>query len=608
MYTYLLVHIHHTPGGIFMKKMLELISDVVGNAFEACGYDRGLGKVSVSNRPDLCEYQCNGALAGAKLYRKAPIMIAKDVVEKLGEETAFSKAEAVAPGFINMNLAPEFVAAYINEMVTAERFGCEKPEGQPAKTIVIDYGGPNVAKPLHVGHLRSAIIGESVKRICRYMGDKVIGDVHLGDWGLQMGLIIEGLRAEQPDLCYFDENYTGEYPAEAPFTIGELEQIYPAASARSKVDPGFAKVAHDATFKLQNGVPGYMALWQHILNVSIEDLKKNYAKLNVSFDVWKKESDAQPYVEGMIADMKEKGFAHLSEGALVVDVKEETDAKEVPPCILLKSDGATLYATTDLATILEREKLFAPDEIVYYTDKRQEMHFVQVFRCARKTGIVRPEVKLEHNTFGTMNGKDGKPFKTRDGGVMRLENLIREVTDAVYEKTLENRTVSAEEARKTAEIIGVAALKYGDLSNQASKDYVFDLERFCSFDGDTGPYLLYTIVRIGSICQKYDLLEDKIDGETAVLPAASDSEKALQLQLTAFGEMMQTAYAEKAPHKICTYLYDLSNVFNKFYHDTKILAEADPVRRAAYISLLRLTRNVLLTGIDLLGFEAPERM
>jgi arginyl-tRNA synthetase len=608
MYTYLLVHIHHTPGGIFMKKMLELISDVVGNAFEACGYDRGLGKVSVSNRPDLCEYQCNGALAGAKLYRKAPIMIAKDVVEKLGEETAFSKAEAVAPGFINMNLAPEFVAAYINEMVTAERFGCEKPEGQPAKTIVIDYGGPNVAKPLHVGHLRSAIIGESVKRICRYMGDKVIGDVHLGDWGLQMGLIIEGLRAEQPDLCYFDENYTGEYPAEAPFTIGELEQIYPAASARSKVDPEFAKVAHDATFKLQNGVPGYMALWQHILNVSIEDLKKNYAKLNVSFDVWKKESDAQPYVEGMIAEMKEKGFAHLSEGALVVDVKEETDAKEVPPCILLKSDGATLYATTDLATILEREKLFAPDEIVYYTDKRQEMHFVQVFRCARKTGIVRPEVKLEHNTFGTMNGKDGKPFKTRDGGVMRLENLIREVTDAVYEKTLENRTVSAEEARKTAEIIGVAALKYGDLSNQASKDYVFDLERFCSFDGDTGPYLLYTIVRIGSICQKYDLLEDKIDGETAVLPAASDSEKALQLQLTAFGEMMQTAYAEKAPHKICTYLYDLSNVFNKFYHDTKILAEADPVRRAAYISLLRLTRNVLLTGIDLLGFEAPERM
>ena len=595
-------------GGIFMKKMLELISDVVGNAFEACGYDRGLGKVSVSNRPDLCEYQCNGALAGAKLYRKAPIMIAKDVVEKLGEETAFSKAEAVAPGFINMNLAPEFVAAYINEMVTAERFGCEKPEGQPAKTIVIDYGGPNVAKPLHVGHLRSAIIGECVKRICRYMGDKVIGDVHLGDWGLQMGLIIEGLRAEQPDLCYFDENYTGEYPAEAPFTIGELEQIYPAASARSKVDPEFAKVAHDATFKLQNGVPGYMALWQHILNVSIEDLKKNYAKLNVSFDVWKKESDAQPYVEGMIADMKEKGFAHLSEGALVVDVKEETDAKEVPPCILLKSDGATLYATTDLATILEREKLFAPDEIVYYTDKRQEMHFVQVFRCARKTGIVRPEVKLEHNTFGTMNGKDGKPFKTRDGGVMRLENLIREVTDAVYEKTLENRTVSAEEARKTAEIIGVAALKYGDLSNQASKDYVFDLERFCSFDGDTGPYLLYTIVRIGSICQKYDLLEDKIDGETAVLPAASDSEKALQLQLTAFGEMMQTAYAEKAPHKICTYLYDLSNVFNKFYHDTKILAEADPVRRAAYISLLRLTRNVLLTGIDLLGFEAPERM
>ena len=591
-----------------MKKILELISNVVGDGFEACGYDRNLGKVSVSNRPDLCEYQCNGALAAAKLYRKAPIMIAGDVVKQLMNAPQFAKVEAVAPGFINLTLSAEYVAEYVKEMAASERFGCEKPDGEKAKTIVIDYGGPNVAKPLHVGHLRSAIIGESVKRICRFMGDKVIGDVHLGDWGLQMGLIIEGLRSQQPDLPYFDDSFEGEYPTEAPFTIGELEQIYPAASARSKEDEEFKKAAHEATFKLQNGVPGYMALWQHILNVSIEDLKKNYAKLNVEFDVWKKESDAQPYVEDMIAGMKNGGHARISEGALVVDVKEETDAKEVPPCILLKSDGATLYATTDLATILEREKLFAPDEIVYYTDKRQEMHFVQVFRCARKTGIVRPEVKLEHNTFGTMNGKDGKPFKTRDGGVMRLEDLIKQVADAVYEKTMENRTVSADEARKTAEIIGVAALKYGDLSNQASKDYVFDLERFCSFDGDTGPYLLYTIVRIGSICQKYEQMEGRFEGEVSVMPAIGESEKALQLQLTGFSEMMATAYAEKAPHKICSYLYDLANVFNKFYHDTKILAETDLTRQAAYISLLKLTREVLLTGIDLLGFEAPERM
>lgn len=589
-----------------MKKMLELISDVVGGAFEACGYDRGLGKVSVSNRPDLCEYQCNGALAAAKIYRKAPIMIAGDVIKKLEEAAEFSKAEAVAPGFINLTLSAEFVADYVNEMAAAERFGCERQDNP--KKIVLDYGGPNVAKPLHVGHLRSAIIGESVKRICRYMGDEVIGDVHLGDWGLQMGLIITGLKEQQPGLCYFDENYEGEYPAEAPFTISELEQIYPAASARSKVDEEFKRAAHDATFELQKGNRGYLALWNHILNVSVADLKKNYEKLNVEFDVWKKESDAQPYVEDMIADMKAKGFAHISEGALVVDVKEETDTKEVPPCILLKSDGATLYATTDLATLLEREKLFAPDEVIYCVDKRQEMHFTQVFRCAKKTGIVRPEVKLQFIGFGTMNGKDGKPFKTRDGGVMRLENLIREVTDSVYEKTVENRTVSPEEARKTAEIIGVAALKYGDLSNQASKDYVFDLERFCSFDGDTGPYLLYTIVRIGSICQKYEQLEGRSDGEVSVMPAANDSEKALQLALTGFGEMMQAAYAEKAPHKICTYLYDLSNVFNKFYHDTKILAETDLKRQAAYISLLRLTREVLLTGIDLLGFEAPERM
>lgn len=591
-----------------MRKILEMITEVVGDGFAACGYDKNLGKASVSNRPDLCEYQCNGALTAAKLYRKAPIMIAGDVVKRLEGAPQFSKVEAVAPGFINLTMSAEYVAEYVNKMAEAERFGCEKPDGEKAKTIVIDYGGPNVAKPLHVGHLRSAIIGESVKRICRFMGDEVIGDVHLGDWGLQMGLIIEGLRLEQPDLPYFDDEFAGKYPTEAPFTIGELEQIYPAASARAKEDAEFARAAHEATLKLQNGVPGYLALGDHIREVSIPDLKKNYEKLNVEFDVWKGESDVRPYVEDMIAKIKEDGFAHISEGALVVDVKEETDTKEMPPCILLKSDGAKLYATTDLATLLEREKLFAPDEVIYCVDKRQEMHFTQVFRCSKKTGIVRPEVKLQFIGFGTMNGKDGKPFKTRDGGVMRLEDLIKLVTDAVYEKTVENRTVSEADARKTAEIIGVAALKYGDLSNQASKDYVFDLDRFCSFDGDTGPYLLYTVVRIGSICQKYDQMEGRYEGEISVMPAIGESEKTLQLALTGFTEVMAAAYAEKAPHKICTYLYDLANVFNKFYHDTKILAETDLKRQAAYISLLRLTREVLLTGIDLLGFEAPERM
>lgn len=473
-----------------MRKLIDLITDKVSEAFEKAGYDASYGKVSDSNRPDLCEYQCNGAMAGAKRYHKAPIMIANDVVTYLQEDDMFEEVNAVKPGFINIKLSGDFVTDYLKQMREADKFGLEAPE--TVETIIIDYGGPNVAKPLHVGHLRSAIIGESIKRMNRYQGHHVIGDVHLGDWGLQMGLIIEELKERKPDLCYFDENYTGEYPKEAPFTISELEEIYPCASAKSKVDESFAQKAHEATFQLQNGARGYKALWNHIMNVSVTDLKKNYSNLNVEFDLWKTESDAQPYIPDMIEMMKEKGLAYRSEGALVVDVKEENDTKEVPPCILVKSDGATLYSTTDLATIVERMKLFHPTEIIYVVDKRQEMHFTQVFRCSRKAGTVEEDTKLKFLGFGTMNGKDGKPFKTRDGGVMRLETLIAEINQAVYEKIMENRAISEEEARETAKVIGLAAIKYGDLSNQASKDYVFDVDRFTSFEGNTGPYILYT--------------------------------------------------------------------------------------------------------------------
>ena len=588
-----------------MKKFLELLSEEMGKAFAAAGYDSTLGKVTVSNRPDLCEYQCNGAMAGAKLYHKAPVMIANDVAEKLAGSEVFKEATAVAPGFLNLKLSEEYLLKVVDQMASEPKFGLEKPD--KIKKIIIDYGGANVAKPLHVGHLRSAVIGESIKRICRYAGHEVIGDVHLGDWGLQMGLVIMGLKERKPDLIYFDESYQGEYPEEAPFTISELEEIYPASSAKSKEDSEYKAKAMEATFKLQNGVRGYRALWKHILNVSVADLKKNYSSLNVEFDLWKGESDVHDLIPEMVAYMKDGGYAYISEGALVVDVKEDTDTKEVPPCMILKSDGASLYNTTDLATIMERMRLYHPDEIIYLTDKRQDLYFDQVFRCARKTKLVEPETELKWIGFGTVNGKDGKPFKTRDGGVMRLETLIRETKDEMYRKIREGREMSEEEARKVADLVAISALLYGDLSNQASKDYIFDVDRFTSFEGDTGPYILYTIVRIKSILSKYREQGGSTEG-LKLMPAENESEKALMMQLVQFNAMMQNAAEETAPHKVCAYIYDLANAFNHFYHETKILSEEDTKKREGLIALLVLTRDVLEVCIDVLGFSAPEKM
>ena len=588
-----------------MKKLTDYMAEELSAAFEKAGYDSSYGKVGVSNRPDLCEYQCNGAMAGAKAYKKAPFMIADDVVGNLADSKVFSMKEMVKPGFINLKVSEEFLADYLKEMEKDEKLGADT--AKEPKTIVIDYGGPNVAKPLHVGHLRSAIIGESIKRIGRFVGHKVIGDVHLGDWGLQMGLIITELKHRQPELVYFDDSYTGEYPAEAPFTISELEEIYPCASGKSKEDEAYRQEALEATHLLQQGKPGYMALWNHIMSVSVTDLKRNYANLNVSFDLWKKESDAQPYIPDMVEMMKEKGFAYEDQGALVVDVKEETDTKEIPPCMLLKSDGASLYTTTDLATIVERMKLFQPDEILYVVDKRQELHFIQVFRCARKTGLVEEDTRLSFLGFGTMNGKDGKPFKTREGGVMRLENLIADIDEEMFTKIVENRSVRDKDARDTAKIVGLAAIKYGGLSNQATKDYIFDVDRFTSFEGNTGPYILYTIVRIKSILNRYVEAGGNLEaGE--ILPASNGSEKNLMLQLSGFGSMIESAFEEKAPHKICAYIYEVSNAFNSFYHETKILSEENQAQKESYIRLLQLTKRVLETSIDLLGFEAPDKM
>lgn len=586
-----------------MQRIIDNISEIIMNAFKESGYDGKYGRVSVSNRPDLCEFQCNGAMAAAKEYKCAPIQIAEKVLRTLGENAAFSKAEAVNPGFINLNISDQFLSDYLGKMSSDDKLGCEM---HPNDTIIIDYGGPNVAKPLHVGHLRSAIIGESIKRNAKYLGLNAIGDIHLGDWGLQMGLIIHELSIRKPELPYFDESFTGDYPKEAPFTISELEEIYPCASGKSKEDEAYKEAAMTATKELQAGRRGYRALWNHIINVSVTDLKKNYEKLNVSFELWKGESDVQDIIPGMVSDFKSSGVAHESDGALVIDVKEDTDTKEIPPCIVLKSDGASLYATTDLATLKERMKNYNPAKIIYVVDKRQEMHFIQVFRSSRKAGIVPDSVGLHFVGFGTMNGKDGKPFKTREGGVMRLESLLNEIEEEMFKKITDNHTVDPDEARLTARKVALSAIKYGDLSNQASKDYVFDVERFTSFEGNTGPYILYTIVRIKSILAKY--IDQGGRSEGCINPASNEYEKALQLVLSRFNQVIEDSFTELAPHKICAYIYELCNEFNRFYHETKIISEEDKAKQAGWISLLLLTKKALETAIDILGFDAPDRM
>ena len=582
-----------------MEKILDIITEKMQQAFAAAGYDPAFGRVTVSNRPDLCEYQCNGALAAAKQYKCAPIQIARAVAEQL-DKSDYDLCEAVMPGFLNLKLSGAFLADYLEKMRTAEDFGVQKI-GQ-GKTIVVDYGGANVAKPLHIGHLRPAIIGEALKRLYKFLGYNAIGDVHLGDWGLQMGLIIAELQEREPNLPYFDEGFTGEYPSQAPFTVTDLEEIYPTASAK-KADPEFSHKAHQATLELQQGRRGYRALWRHIMNVSVADLKKNYDNLDVHFEKWLGESDADPFIPPMVADLKERGIAVQSEGAWVIPVAEEGDKKEVPPCILVKSDGSSIYATTDLATLVQRMRDWNPCKVLYVTDKRQNLHFEQVFRAARKAGIVRPETELEHVGFGTMNGKDGKPFKTRDGGVLRLEQLIADMTDFVRAKVVENKIVAEDEVEATTAKIAMAALKYGDLSNQPTKDYNFDMERFAAFEGNTGPYILYTIVRIKSILSRYGAWES-----LAIQAPANPFAKELMIAITKLGPTLEAALKASSPNLICAYIYELAGCVNKFYHETRILSEEDETLKAGYISLIGLAKNVLEQCIHILGFSAPEKM
>lgn len=585
-----------------MKIFIEQISDIFMNTFEELGYDRSAGKVNVSNRPDLCQYQCNGALACAKKYKKAPNMIAQEVVAKLEGNEIFSKLEIAGPGFVNITVNDTFLVDYVNKMNRDDRYGTS--QATDIKKIIVDYGGANVAKPLHIGHLRSAIIGESIKRIAKYLGHDVTGDVHLGDWGLQMGMVISEVERRNPSLPYFDESFEGEYPTEAPFTIDELEDIYPYASKLAKSDEAVMEAAKKATVELQQGRRGYVALWKHILNVSVNDLKRNYGALDVSFELWNGESDAQKFIPPMIEELKANGFAKESEGALVFDVSEETDKSPVPPLLLLKSDGASLYGTTDLATVVERVRDLKADEIIYLADKRQGLHYEQFFRAAKKSGIAKEDTVLDFIGFGTMNGKDGKPFKTREGGVMRLADLINLIKEAGKEKLKDNKNIAQEDVEEISSKVGLAALKYGDLSNQASKDYIFDIDRFASFEGNTGPYILYTIVRIKSILNKANATED----DKVVLAPQSETERNLMLQLIKFNEVIELSFRDRAPHKICEYIYELSNNFNRFYNDTRIVSEEDAVKKSSWLALINLVKNVLEQCLELLGMESVERM
>ncbi len=595
-----------------MQTVIEILSNLFGQAFNNAGYAPELGRVVVSARPDLCQYQCNGAMSAAKQYHKAPVAIANDVAANLPENDIVDSVNVVAPGFVNITVKDAFISQYLNEMSLAENCGFTPSEAP--QTVVIDYGGPNVAKPLHVGHLRSAVIGECLKRLNRFVGNKVVSDAHLGDWGLQMGLIIHELSVRQPALPYFDPAFSCEYPAEPPFSLKDLEEIYPYASAKSKEDEEYLAAARNATKELQTGNRGYRALWQHIMAVSLKDLKRNYARLDVDFDLWQGESDADPYIPDMVKMMKEKGFAYLSEGALVVDVKEESDTAPIPPCIILKSDGSAIYETTDLATLVEREQKFHPDRVMYVVDKRQVLHFERVFRCARKTGIVRPETELSFIGFGTVNGKDGKPFKTRSGGVMKLSELLDTVESKVTIKGEEE--IPAAELQQLREIIGLAAVKYGDLMNPCDSNYIFDMDKFASFEGNTGPYILYTMVRIKSILAKLAERHPEIVSATAEMssPAnqfatfTTNSERDLALALTRFNHTVAEAAKKDAPSILCSYIYEISNKFNVFYHDKKILAEEDATLLRSLVALITLALRVLDTTINLLGFTAPEKM
>jgi arginyl-tRNA synthetase len=577
---------------------------IVGEAFAAEGLSAGLGKALPSDRPDLAQFQCNGALAAAKLAKTNPRALAGKIAERLKANPLFAKVDIAGPGFLNLDVADAILSERAGAMAADEELGAPQTGG--GRTVIVDYGGANVAKPMHVGHLRTAIIGDSLKRLFRANGWNVVGDVHLGDWGLQMGQLISEIELGRPDLPYFDAGFCGPYPDEPPVTMDDLSLLYPKASAACKESPERLEAARRATHDLQSGRPGYLALWRHFVNVSMVGLKREYGSLGVEFELWKGESDAEPLIGPMVEDLKARGFAVPSEGALVVPVAREDDKKEIPPLLLVKSDGAALYGTTDLATIVDRVKAYDPELVLYVVDQRQHGHFEQVFRAAEKCGL-KGNAALEHIGFGTMNGADGKPFKTRAGGVLKLFDLIAMATAEAEKRIAEaglGADYSPEERTEIAKTVGIAALKFADLSNYRLTDYVFDLERFTRFEGKTGPYLQYAAVRTNSILRK-------AEGEGFAVAAPevnSAEERALVLKLLALPDAMIAAEEMRAPNLLCDYAFTLAQEYSRFYAAHHILSEQDEHLRASRLGLCKLTVASLIKVLSLLGIDVPPKM
>lgn len=583
--------------------ILQELTKIVSDAFTQCGYDGNLGEVSVSNRLDLCQFQCNGALAGAKLYKKPPFVIAEEIAESLRKNDIFKSVDGVKPGFINIILTDKYIIENVNRIANDTNLGI--PQDENAETIVLDYGGPNVAKPLHVGHLRSAIIGESLKRIAKATGKKVISDVHLGDWGLQIGLVIAELEERNLDWKCFAPDFNPDTDKIASLDVDELNDLYPFASKKSKENEDFKNKARSVTAELQKGHTGYISLWKEIMRVSVPDLKDSYDKLLVNFDYWYGESDSEKYVGELMDILTSKELLYESDGAMVVDVAEESDKVTIPPVIIKKSDNSTIYATRDLATLIQREEDFHPDKIWYVVDKRQELQLTQVFRCAKKAEIVPASTELEHLGFGTMNGTDGKPYKTRDGGVMRLSDFLSTITNAAYEKISESKIIPDNEKTAVAEKIAVAAIKFGDLSNHRTKDYVFDIDKFLSFEGKTGTYLIYTVTRINSIMKKLQMTEKTYLEFNEIY---SNIERELYLNIILTAEAFRYALNEKAPNLICDNAFKLASLFSGFYNDNHIIGEENQAKKNSWIDLCSLVRKMLIKHLDVLGIEAVERM
>ncbi len=600
-----------------MTDLKTSLSEAVAAAFAAEGVDASLARVVASDRPDLADFQSNGALAAAKALKANPRELAAKVAERLSNDPRLASVEVAGPGFINLKLSDAALAQRAAE-VAADEVLAGASLNTPSRKVVIDYAGPNVAKPMHVGHLRSSIIGESLKRLFRFRGDTVWGDAHFGDWGFQMGLLITACGDENLADAFMADG-DGPFPTESPVTLEDLERLYPQAAAKAKEDPAFRDRARKATAELQNGRPGYRALWAHFVAVSRTALKREFGALDVTFDLWNGESDADPLMPEMLAHLKESGLLVEDDDAQVVHVARpgETRKKKLadgsvieapspPPLLVVSSEGSAMYGTTDLATILDRKKSIGPDLILYVVDERQAEHFEQVFRAAYLAGYA-PEKSLEHLGFGTMNGADGKPFKTRAGGVLKLRDLIDQATEKARERLHEAKLgddLPAEEFEDIAHKVAVAALKFSDLSNNRTTSYVFDLDRFMSFEGKTGPYLLYQAVRVKSLLRK--AADQGV--EIAPIVVAEPAERDLALTLDAFDAATADAYDKRSPNLIAEHAYRLAQSFSKFYAACPILVAPDEATKGSRLALAAASLHQLEQALELLGIETPERM